>query len=75
MLPGEDHHLPIPLCIANAPFSNANTPPSNASTPSFGLYTILPLPILCGVYCNNGGSGGNNILCNSVSDDGEGLGA
>jgi len=22
-----------------------------------GLYTILQLPILCGIYCNNGGSG------------------
>jgi len=22
-----------------------------------GLYTILPLPILCGIYCDNGGQG------------------
>ena len=41
----------------------------------FGVYTILPMPILCGVYCNNGGSGGTIILRNSVSDDGLGWGA
>ena len=41
----------------------------------FGLYTILPLPILCGVYCNNGGSGEHIILRNSVSDDGVEWGA
>ena len=34
-----------------------------------GLYMILSLPILCGIYINNGGSGGNIILRNSVGDD------
>jgi len=38
----------------------------------FGLYTILPWPILCGIYCNNGGSGGDIILRNRVGDDGGG---
>jgi len=42
---------------------------------SVGLYTILALPILCGIYCNNGGSGRNIILRNSVGDDGVGWGA
>jgi len=41
----------------------------------FGLYTILPLPILCGIYCNNGVSMGNIILRNTVGDDGVGWGA
>jgi len=36
------------------------------------LYTILQLPVLCGIYCNNGGSGGNVILRNSAGDDGVG---
>ena len=35
-----------------------------------GLYTILPLPILCGIYCNNGGSEENSILRNRVGDAG-----
>jgi len=34
-----------------------------------GLYTILPLPIVCGVYYKNGGSGGNIVLRNRVGDD------
>jgi len=38
-----------------------------------GLYTILQLPMLCGIYCNNEGSGGNVILPNSV-DAGRGRG-
>jgi len=40
-----------------------------------GLYTILPMPIVSGIYCNNGGSGGNILLRNSVGDDGVGWGA
>ena len=36
------------------------------------LYTILPLPILCGIHCNNGVSVGNIILRNTVGDDGLG---
>jgi len=36
-----------------------------------GLYTILPLPILCGNWYNNGGSGGSIVLRDSVGDDGE----
>jgi len=39
-----------------------------------GLFTILPLPILYGVYCNKGGSGGNNLLRNSVGDEVGGVG-
>ena len=34
-----------------------------------GIYTILSLPILCGIYYNNGGSGGNIILRNRVGDE------
>jgi len=41
------------------------------------LYKILQLPILCGMYCNNGGNGGsegNVILRNSAGGDGVGWG-
>jgi len=39
-------------------------------------YTTLPSPILlCGVYCNNAGSGENIMLRSSVNDDGVGWGA
>jgi len=31
-----------------------------------GLYTILSLTIVCVIYCNKGGSRGNNIVRNSV---------
>ena len=48
---------------------------TNDSDSSVGLYMILSLPILCGVYCNNGESGGNVILRNRVGDDGAGWGA
>jgi len=34
-----------------------------------GLYTMLALPILYGIYCNEGGSRGYNILRNSVGDE------
>ena len=37
---------------------------------SLGLNTILPLPILYGIYCNKRGSGGYNILRNSMGDGG-----
>jgi len=40
-----------------------------------GLYTILPLNILYGIYCNKGRSRGNNILRNSVCDEGGKRGA
>jgi len=40
--------------------------------PSLSLYTILSLPILCAIYCDNGGSGENVTLRNSVGDDGGG---
>ena len=36
----------------------------------FGLYTILPIPISYGIYRNKGGSGGYNVLRNSVGDEG-----
>jgi len=42
--------------------------------PSICLHTILPLPTLYGMYCNKGWSGGNTVLCNSVSDAGRGVG-
>ena len=35
-----------------------------------GLYTILPLPVVSGIYCNNGGSGGNILLRDIVGDNG-----
>jgi len=41
---------------------------------ALGLYPILQLPIVCDIYCNNGGSGGNITLCNSAGDDGVGVG-
>jgi len=44
------------------------------TTLALSLYTILQLPILRGIYCDNGGSGGNVILRNSASDDGVGWG-
>jgi len=34
-----------------------------------GLYTISSMPIVCGIYYNNGGSEGNIILRNRVGDD------
>ena len=37
------------------------------------LYTILPLSILYGMYCNTEWSGGNTILRNSVGDEGGGV--
>jgi len=40
-----------------------------------GLYTILPEPILYGIYCNKGGSGRDNILRNSEGDKGGKWGA
>jgi len=42
---------------------------------SLGLYTILPLPILYGMYAiaiNDGGGG--TVLCNSVGDAWGGVG-
>jgi len=41
----------------------------------FSLLKILQLPILCGVYCNNGESGCNVILRNSAGGGGLGWGA
>ena len=43
-----------------------------ATVYSYTQEVILQLPILCGIYCNSGGSGGNIILCNSAGDDGVG---
>jgi len=34
------------------------------------LYTILQFPILYGMYCNEGWSGENTVVCNSVGDEG-----
>jgi len=39
------------------------------------LYTILPLTILYGIYCNKGWSRANTILRNSVCDAGGKRGA
>ena len=47
--------------------SNRARPCSARFTP--GLYTILPLPIMCGIYYNNGGSGERIVLRNSMGDD------
>jgi len=40
-----------------------------------GLYTILPLPILYGMYCNKGWLGENTVLRNRVGDEGGEWGA
>ena len=40
-----------------------------------GLYTILSLTIWYGIYCNEGGSRGNNISRNSVCNEGGEWGA
>jgi len=42
---------------------------------SFGLYTILPLPILYGMHCNKRWSGGHIVLRNSVGGEGGERGA
>jgi len=34
----------------------------NGAEMRLGLYTRLPLPILCGIYCNNGGVGGKSYI-------------
>jgi len=50
----------------------------HASLPTarhFGLYTILPSPILYGMYCDTGWPGENTILRNSVGGEGERWGA
>jgi len=39
-----------------------------------GRYTILQAPILCGIYCNNGGSWGHVVLRNIAGDGGVGWG-
>jgi len=41
-----------------------------ACWPHIGLYTILPFPILYGMYGSKGWSGGNTVLRNSVGDEG-----
>jgi len=38
-----------------------------------GLYTILPFPILHGIYGNTGWPGDNTILRNRVGDEGGGV--
>jgi len=40
-----------------------------------GMYTILPSPKLCGMYCNTGWSGENTALRNRVGDAGGRWGA
>ena len=47
----------------------------SAGEPKFSLHTILPLPILYGMYCNKGWSKGNTVLRNSVCDEERGWGA
>ena len=42
---------------------------------AIGLYMLLPPPILCGMYCNKGRSGGNTVLRNSAGAEGGGWGA
>jgi len=50
-------------------------PPIQHVGSEFGLYTILPLPIVYGMYCNQGWPGGNTVLRNSVGDEGAKCGA
>ena len=52
--------------------SRRRLPPPQAP---IGLYRILPLPILYGIYCNKEGSGVNNALRNRVGDKGGTWGA
>jgi len=40
---------------------------------SVSAVAMLLFPILCGIYCNNGESGGSIILRNRVGDDGGGV--
>ena len=66
--------LPRHACAAGALM-----PPVSAPSPVYKwittcLYTILPFPILYGLYCNKGWSGGETVLRNSVGDGGEGGG-
>jgi len=49
--------------------------PDTARGSALGLYRILPSPILHGMYCNKGWSGGNTASHNSVSDEGGEWGA
>jgi len=65
-----------PLTRSPCPAGPAEGPiQEGAPSPSyFSLYKILQLPIVCGIYCNNGGSGGNVILRNSAGGDGVGWG-
>jgi len=58
----------------NVRVNQSASPPPQRAAP-IGLYTILPLPILCGIYCTNGGSGGNIIVRNSAGDYGVGWSA
>ena len=44
--------------------------PRPAPACDVGLYTILPLPILYGMYCNTGWSGGSTVLRDNVGDEG-----
>jgi len=66
--------LPRHACAAGALM-----PPVSAPSPVYKwittcLYTILPFPILYGLYCNKGWSGGETVLRNSVGDGGGGGG-
>jgi len=69
--------LVVSACVYPPPLPRPTiTPtPPNPTHPGLGFHTILPLPILDGVYFNNGGSGGNITLRNSVGDDGMGWSA
>ena len=61
------------ICPEGTLFLHHVVPPhvllrNTGGEPQFGLYKTLSLPILCGTYCNNEGSGGHIILRNSVGE-------
>ena len=59
------------IYIERANTSNVNPHPSERLRgPHLGLYKIVPWPLLYGMYCNKGWSGGNTVLHKSVGDEG-----
>ena len=61
----------VPLDAAITP-CNVDRAPVQEMRKGVDLYTGLPLPILCGIHCNNAGSGRNIVLHDSVGGDGGG---
>ena len=49
----------VARCLSGVNISSIGTCRlQNSDGLKYGLYTILPLPIFYGIYCNKGGSGG-----------------